>query len=104
MTEKLYTPVKHVRYDKTGGVTDPSFHKGICTLIDKFGYSGSSIQELGLLTALIKHNLIDHVEAPLTPAQQALVIDLKVMLGGKEIASGATISAPQIHAAPAGSS
>ena len=57
MTEKLYTPVKHVRYDKTGGATDPSFHKGICILIDKFGYSGSSLQELGVLTALIKHGL-----------------------------------------------
>lgn len=84
MSDKLYTPVKGVRYDKTGGVTDPSFHKGICVLIDKFGYSGSSLQELGILTALMKHNLLDHVASPLTPAQQSIVLDLKVMIGEKE--------------------
>lgn len=83
----MYTPKKHVRYDKMGGVTDSSFHEGVCILIDKFGYSGSSLQELGILTALTKHNLLDHIEPPLTPAQQALVVDLKVMVGGKEVAA-----------------
>jgi len=92
MSEKLYTPEKGVRYDKMGGVTDSSFHKGVCILVDKLGYSGSSLLELGILTALTKHGLLNYVETPLTPAQQSLVVDLKVVAGGKELAT--TSSSP----------
>ena len=84
--EKLYTPGKHVRYDKMSAVTDPCFHSGLVILIDKLGYSGTSLLEEGIKSALSKHGLLEHAEIRLANHQDPScpAVDLKLMIGGEE--------------------
>lgn len=62
MSDKMFTPKKHVRFDKMGGVTDPCFHEGLKVLIDELGYSGTTLLEEGIKQVLARHGLLNHTK------------------------------------------
>jgi hypothetical protein len=61
MTEKrpaVYSPKKHVRIDKMGGVVDECFHDEVGYLVDELNYTGSKFLEEGIKAVAARHALL----------------------------------------------
>jgi radical SAM superfamily enzyme len=56
---KVFSPKRHVRIDKMGGVVGECLRDEVIFLVDELNYTGTKLLELGIQTACAKHSLIN---------------------------------------------
>lgn len=56
---KVFTPKKHARIDKMGGVVAECFHDEVTILVDEYNYSGTKLLEEGIKAVSARHGLMN---------------------------------------------
>ena len=59
MSDKKFSPKKHVRIDKMGGVVGECFHDDVSYLVDELNYTGTKLLEEGIKAVSARHGLIN---------------------------------------------
>lgn len=60
MTDKVFSPKKHVRLDKMSGVVGECFHDEVAILVDEFNWSGTKFLEAGIKAAMTEHGMMNN--------------------------------------------
>jgi hypothetical protein len=55
---KVFTPKKHVRIDKMGGVVAACFHDEVAVLVEEYNYTGTKLLEEGIKAVSARHGLM----------------------------------------------
>jgi hypothetical protein len=58
MSGKIFTPKKHVRIDKMGGVVGECLQDEVTYLVDELNYTGTKFLEEGIRVVMARHGMI----------------------------------------------